>query len=102
PPRSRLRSGDWQHVCIRRALLLLAAALALADASIVTLALPPIIDELAAAVLGVYTLVLAVALPFVPRLRVSASVLGAAGGGFFAATSLGCGLAGSLEVLLVL
>ena len=46
-------------------LLLLAAALALADASVVTLALPPIIDELdtsvegAAAVLGVYTLVLA-------------------------------------------
>ena len=95
-------------MCIRRALLLLAAALALADASIVTLALPPIIDELdasvegAAAVLGVYTLVLAITLPFVPRLRVSASVLGAAGGGFFAATSLGCGLAGSLEVLLVL
>ena len=70
-------------MCIRRALLLLAAALALADASIVTLALPPIIDELdasvegAAAVLGVYTLVLAVALPFVPRLRVAAQTLGA-------------------------
>jgi MFS family permease len=94
-------------VHIRRALLLLAAALALADASIVTLALPPIIDELdasvegAAAVLGVYTLVLAVALPFVPRLRVSARMLGAAGGGVFAATSLGCGLVGSLEGLLV-
>jgi MFS family permease len=95
-------------VDIRRALLLLAAALALADASIVTLALPPIIDELdasvegAAAVLGVYTLVLAVALPFVPRLRVSARLLGTAGGGVFAAASLGCGLAGSLEALLVL
>jgi MFS family permease len=94
-------------VHIRRALLLLAAALALADASIVTLALPPIIDELdasvegAAAVLGVYTLVLAVALPFVPRLRVPARVLGAVGGGVFAAASLGCGLVGSLGGLLV-
>jgi MFS family permease len=95
-------------VHIRRALLLLAAALALADASIVTLALPRIIDELdasvegAAAVLGVYTLVLAVALPLVPRLRVSAPVLGAAGGGVFAAASFGCGVAGSLAALLVL
>jgi MFS family permease len=103
-----LRCGAWQHGDIRRALLLLAAALALADASIVTLALPPIIDELdasvegAAAVLGVYTLVLAVVLPLVPRLRVSPDRLGAAGGGVFAAASLGCGLAGSLEALLVL
>ncbi|HEX5622438.1 MAG TPA: MFS transporter [Solirubrobacteraceae bacterium] len=93
---------------IRRALLLLAAALALADASIVTLALPPIIDELdasvegAAAVLGVYTLVLAVALPFVPRLRARPQTLGALGAAAFAAASLGCGLAGSLEFLLVL
>jgi MFS family permease len=95
-------------VDIRRALLLLAAALALADASIVTLALPPIIDELdasvegAAAVLGVYTLVLAVALPFVPRLRASPRVLGAAGCGVFGAASLACGLVGTLEGLLAL
>src|SRR6185503_20184278 len=107
PPRSRLRSGDWQHVCIRRALLLLAAALALADASIVTLALPPIIDELdasvegAAAVLGVYTLVLAIALPLVARLRTGPRVVGAAGGALFAAASLGCGLSGSLPPLLL-
>ena len=96
-------------MCIRRALLLLAAALALADASIVTLALPPIIDELdasvegAAAVLGVYTLVLAITLPFVraaARLRQPCSERPAAA--LFAAASLGCGLAGSLEVLLVL
>ena len=52
-------------------LLLLAAGLVLADASVVTLALPPVIAELdasveqAAAVLGVYTFVLAVALPLV-------------------------------------
>src|ERR687895_794756 len=51
-----------------RALLLLAVGLVLADASVVTLGLPPIIAELdasveqAAAVLGVYTLALAVAL----------------------------------------
>ena len=57
-----------------RVLLLIAAGLALADASVVTLALPPVIAELdasieqAAAVLGVYTLVLALALPLVVRL----------------------------------
>jgi MFS family permease len=89
------------------ALLLLAVALALADASIVTLALPPIIAELdasvegAAAVLGSYALVLAVALPVAARAR-DARMLGAAGGAVFAAASLGCGLAGSLELLLVL
>ena len=93
---------------IRRALLLLAAALALADASIVTLALPPIIDELdasvegAAAVLGVYTLVLALVLPLAPRLRARPQTLGIVGAAAFAAASLGCGLAGSLEALLVL
>ena len=93
---------------IRRALLLIAAALALADASIVTLALPPIIDELdasvegAAAVLGVYTLVLAVALPPASWLRASPRVVGAAGAGLLAAASLGCGLADSLDVLLAL
>ncbi|HWT24967.1 MAG TPA: hypothetical protein VN213_15805, partial [Solirubrobacteraceae bacterium] len=52
-----------------RVLIAIAASLALADASIVTLALPPILDELdttvegVAAVIGVYTAVLAVALP---------------------------------------
>jgi len=95
-------------VGIRRALLLIAAALALADASIVTIALPPIIDELdasvegAAAVLGVYTLVLAVALPPASWLRASPRVVGAAGAGLLAAASLGCGLADSLDVLLAL
>ena len=98
--------GDWQHVHIP-ALLLLAAALALADASVVTLALPPIIDELdasvegAAAVLGCYTLVLAIALPLVARLRTGPRVVGAAGGALFAAASLGCGLSGSLPPLLL-
>lgn len=89
-----------------RALLLLAAGLALADASIVTLGLPPIIGELdasveqAAAVLGVYTLALAVALPLVTGL--APRTLAAGGALVFAAGSLGCGLAGSVTALLVL
>ena len=98
--------GDWQHVDIP-VLLLLAVALALADASVVTLALPPIIDQLnasvegAAAVLGCYTLVLAIALPLVARLRTGPRVVGAAGGALFAAASLGCGLSGALAPLLL-
>ena len=93
-----------------RYLLLLAAGLALADASVVTLALPPIIDELdasvegAAAVLGSYTLVLGLALPGAAwvRVEVGSRALGAGGALLFAAASLGCGLAGSLGVLLAL
>jgi hypothetical protein len=93
-----------------RYLLLLAAGLALADASVVTLALPPIIDELdasvegAAAVLGSYTLVLGLALPGAAwvRVEVGSRALGAGGALVFAAASLGCGLAGSLGVLLAL
>jgi hypothetical protein len=87
-----------------RVLLLIAAGLALADASVVTLALPPIISELdasveeAAAVLGVYTLVLTVALPAAARLRPGAVV----GALVFGAASLGCGLAGSIGVLLIM
>jgi len=70
------------------------------------LALPPIIAELdasieqAAAVLGVYTLVLAVALPVAARVRHGA--LAAAGALAFAAASLGCGLADSIGALLAL
>jgi MFS transporter len=100
-----LLPGDWQHVVIP-VLLLLAAGLALADASVVTLALPPIIDELdasvegAAAVLGCYTLVLTVALPAVARLRAGPRAIGAGGGALFAAASLGCGLSGALAPLL--
>ena len=93
-----------------RYLLLLAAGLALADASVVTLALPPIIDELdasvegAAAVLGSYTLVLGLALPGAAwvRVEVGSRALGTGGALVFAAASLGCGLAGSLGVLLAL
>ncbi len=87
-------------------MLLLAAGLALADASIVTLALPPIIAELdasvqeAAAVLGSYTLVLALALLGAARLRVSSRTLAAAGSLVFAGASLLCGIAGTLGLLL--
>jgi Major Facilitator Superfamily len=87
-------------------LLLLAAGLVLADASVVTLALPPVIAELdasieqAAAVLGVYTLVLAVALPLVVRLP--ARTLAGGGALVFGLASAGCGLADSITALLVL
>ncbi len=87
-------------------LLLLAAGLVLADASVVTLALPPIIAELdasveqAAAVLGVYTAVLAVALPLVTRPPPRRLALG--GAVVFALASAGCGLADTVTELLVL
>ncbi len=89
-----------------RVLLLIAAGLALADASVVTLALPPVIAELdasveqAAAVLGVYTLALAVALPLVVPLP--ARTLAVGGALVFAVASAGCGLADSITALLVL
>src|SRR5688572_30204550 len=87
-----------------------AAGLALADASIVTLGLPSILVELdstvegVALVLGVYTAVLAVALPFAAALsrRFGASRLAAAGITLFALASLACGLSDSLGPLLVL
>ena len=89
-----------------RVLLLIAAGLALADASVVTLALPPVIAELdasieqAAAVLGVYTFVLAVTLPLVTRLP--PRTLAAGGALVFGVASAGCGLADSITALLVL
>jgi MFS family permease len=89
-------------------LLAVAAGLALADASIVALALPPLLRELGttvvgvAAVLGVYVLVLAAALPGAAVLerRHGAARVGAIGLGLFAAASLLCATAGSLGVLL--
>src|SRR4051794_41298244 len=82
---------------LRRALVAIAAALALADASIVALALPPILVEFdtsitgVAAIVGVYALVLALALPF---------VRGRWGMLVFAAGSVGCAVAPSLGVML--
>lgn len=84
--------------------------LALADASVVTLALPELILELettvegVAAVLGVYTVVLAAALIPAEKLRrkLGSRRLGAGAFIVFAAAGLGCGLAGSLAALLLL
>jgi MFS family permease len=87
---------------VKRALIASASGLVLADAAIVTLALPPLLLELdttvegVAAVIAVYTAVLALALPF------SARVPGAAGALLFAAASIGCASAGSLELLLAM
>ena len=86
---------------LRRALVAVAAGLALADASIVALALPPILVEMdttitgVAAIIGVYALVLALSIWPAAHVRV-----GPWGFALFALASLGCGVAGSLEVLL--
>lgn len=97
--------GRWSQVA-----LAVAAGLALADSSIVTLGLPSILVELdatvegVALVLGVYTAVLAIAvLPAagVAR-RIGNERLGAAGIALFIAASLACGLSDSLGPLLVL
>jgi hypothetical protein len=91
---------------VRRALIAIAAGLALADAAVVTLALPQLLLELdttvegVAAVIGVYTAVLALALPLSAALHSRAT--GAAGALLFAAASVGCASADSLELLLVM
>jgi predicted MFS family arabinose efflux permease len=85
------------------------AFLALADTAIVVLALPPILRELdtdvagVAAVLGVYAVTLAVALPLAElvRSRLGTRQAGLAGVVLFAAGSLVCGLAKSLGLLLL-
>jgi MFS family permease len=95
---------------VRRVFIALAAGIALADASIVTLGLPSILVELdatvegVALVLGVYTAVLAVALLPAAALcrRFGDARVGAAGFALFLAASLGCGASNSLGVLLTL
>src|SRR4051812_40572458 len=92
-----------------RPLLAAGVALALADASVVTLALPPLLHELdttvegVAAVIGVYTLVVAAAL--IPaemlRRRAGTATLGFAGFALFAAAGIGCGVAPDLTTLLI-
>jgi predicted MFS family arabinose efflux permease len=85
------------------------AFLALADTAIVALALPPILRELdtdvagVAAVLGVYAIVLAIALLPAERLgrHYGTRPLGLAGVALFGLGSLICGLADELAVLLV-
>jgi MFS family permease len=93
-----------------RLLVALGAALALADGSIVVLALPDLAAGLrttaegAAAVIAVYTGALALALPLAARVRrsVDPGWFGAGGLALFAAGSLGCALAGSLALMLVM
>jgi hypothetical protein len=95
---------------VRRTFIALAAGIALADASIVTLGLPSIRAELGATVvqvalvLLVYTGVLALAL--LPAVwlcrRYGDARVGAAGFALFLVASLGCGATNSLTLLLVL
>ncbi|HET6509641.1 MAG TPA: MFS transporter [Baekduia sp.] len=92
----------------RHVLLAVAAGLALADASIVTLALPQLLRELdttvegVAAILGVYTVVLAAALVPVERAqrRIGAPRTAAAGLLVFGLASLVAGASSSLGLLL--
>ncbi len=101
-------TGHTGVVSLRTALLALAAGLVLADASVVTLALPQLLSELdtsvegVAAVIGAYTVVLAVALVPLERLaaRHGPHAVGAGGFVLFALASLACAGAGSLAVLL--
>jgi MFS family permease len=95
---------------VRRVFIALAAGIALADASIVTLGLPSILVDLdatvegVALVLGVYTAVLALALLPAAWLcrRLGDARVGAAGLALFLAASLGCGASNSLGLLLTL
>ena len=90
---------------LRRALVAIAAALALADASIVALALPPILVEMdttitgVAAVVGVYALVLA--LGILPAARLDARRAGFWGLRAVRGRLAGLRAGGSLGVLLV-
>jgi MFS family permease len=91
---------------VKRALIAAASGLVLADAAIVTLALPPLLLELdttvedVAAVIAVYTGVLALGLPLAAALH--GRWTGPAGALLFGAASIGCASAGSLELLLVM
>jgi MFS family permease len=94
---------------VRRVFIAVAAGIALADASIVTLGLPSILVELdatvegVALVIGVYTAVVAIALLPAAWLcrRYGDAHVGAGGMALFCVASIGCGASGSLELLLV-
>jgi len=101
-----LREDD--HMRPRSWVVTVAAGLVLADASIVTLALPELLRALdttvegVAAVIAVYTGVLALALPFAaPAMRrLGPARLGALGFAVFALASAVCAAADTLAVLL--
>ena len=92
-----------------RVLIAIGIGVALADASIVTLALPELLIDLdtgvegVAAVIGVYTLALALALPLaaLARRAVSDPVLGAVGFAVFAVAGGFCAAADTLTSMLV-
>jgi MFS family permease len=94
---------------VRAYVLAVAAGLGLADASIVTLALPDVLQELnttvegVAAVIGVYTVVLAIALVPFERAAHHFSVRAVGAGGFalFAIASAACASADDLTGLLI-
>src|SRR5829696_2659946 len=104
-PHRRRAPVSYKHP-VKRALIAIAVGLALADAAVVILALPPLLVELdttvegVAAVIAVYTGVLAVALPVSAALHGRGT--GAAGALLFAAASIGCASSNSLELLLVM
>jgi len=91
-----------------RVLIAVGAGLALADASVVTLALPSMLGDLdttvegVAAVIGVYTIALAALLPLAARLqsRTSDPVLAAAGFALFALAGALCATPASLAEML--
>jgi MFS family permease len=91
-----------------RVIIAIGVGLALADASVVTLALPPMLIDLdttvegVAAVIGVYTLVLAAALPGAAWLRgrVSDRTLGVAGFGLFAVAGALCATPDAIDSML--
>src|SRR5918994_711373 len=93
---------------VLRALIAVGVALALADASVVALALPPMLDDLdttvegVAAVIGVYTAVLAALLPLAAwlRRRISDALLGATGFGVFALAGALCSLPEDVAAML--
>ncbi|MGH2745931.1 MAG: MFS transporter, partial [Thermoleophilaceae bacterium] len=91
---------------MKRSLIAAASGLVLADAAIVVLALPPLLLDLnttvegVAAVIAVYTGVLALGLPLAAALHGRST--GAAGALLFAAASIGSASAGSLELLLLM
>src|SRR3954447_15534372 len=107
--RARRPARDTVRVRPRSALLALAAGVALADGSIVTLGLPGILDDLdttvegVAAVIGVYTVVLAAALLPLERAATAFSVraIGAGGLALMAGASIACAGAADLTALLV-
>src|SRR3954463_1086886 len=99
--RARRSARETVRVRPRSALLALAAGVALADGSIVTLGLPGILDDLdttvegVAAVIGVYTVVLALALLPLERAASAFSVraIGAGGLALMAVASVVCAAA---------